>query len=80
MEKCTFQSCIKKNIERNTLLQIYLQDKTFVDIHQEQAIDDKEVIKLRNQVFVGPGKAEGRGEREVGLRLRRLPIQNSQRK
>ena len=42
-----------------------LQDKTFVDIHQEQATDDKEVIELRNQVFVGPGKAEGRrGERE----------------
>ena len=58
-----------------------LQDKTFVDIHQEQAIDEKEVIELRNQVFLGPsGKVEGRGEREVGLRLRRLPIQNSQRK
>ena len=58
---------MKKNIERNTLLQIYLQDKTFVDIHQEQAIDEKEVIELRNQVFVGPvGKAEGRGEREWG--------------
>ena len=68
-------------MERNTLLQIYLQDKTFVDIHQEQAIDEKEVIELRNQVLVGPvGKVEGRGEREVGLRLRRLPIQNSQRK
>ena len=49
---------MKKNIERNTLLQIYLQDKTFVDIHQEEAIDDKEVIELRNQVLVGPGKVE----------------------
>ena len=38
-----------------------LQDKTFVDIHQEQAIDDKEVIELRNQVFVFGGERKRGG-------------------
>ena len=54
----------KKHIITIITLIICLQDKTFVDIHQEQAIDEKEVIELRNQVFVGPvGKVERGGGR-----------------
>ena len=76
-----YLSILHKKEHRKKHIITNLQDKTFVDIHQEQTIDEKEVIELRNQVLVGPGKVEGRRNvSEVGLRLRRLPIQNSQRK
>ena len=53
-----YLSILHKKEHRMKHIITNLQDKTFVDIHQEQAIDDKEVIELRNQVLVGPGKVE----------------------
>ena len=53
-----YLSILHKKEHRMKHIITNLQDKTFVDIHQEQAIDEKEVIELRNQVLVGPGKVE----------------------